>query len=39
MKQLQKKLKFSPSEASYQALACGCRNQSQGLALLDDLKV
>lgn len=38
MNQLQEKLKFSPSEASYQALACGCRNQNQGLALLDDME-
>ena len=39
MKQLQEKLQFSPSEASYQASACGCRNQNQGLTLLDDMKV
>ena len=39
MKELQKQLKISPSEKLYQALACGCKDQNQGLALLDEIKV
>ncbi|KAL9957362.1 hypothetical protein ACROYT_G038992 [Oculina patagonica] len=38
IQELKETLKISPSEKSYQALAHGCKNQKQGISLLDEMK-